>query len=77
MDVFTMVVAIVAVSCGAGVINTWLKTNRKVDRSELNARLESRLADFRKLEQRIAVLERIVTDKHYDLKKELHELESE
>ncbi|MBT8137357.1 MAG: hypothetical protein KJO54_10130 [Gammaproteobacteria bacterium] len=77
MDVFTMVVAIVAVSCGAGVINTWLKTNRKVDRSELNARLEARLGDFRKLEQRIAVLERIVTDKHYDLKKELHELESE
>lgn len=72
-----MVVAIVAVACAAGIVNTWLKTRSKVDRSELDTRLDSRQVQIEKLEKRIRVLERIVTDHKYDLKKELHELENE
>ena len=74
MDVFEMVFAIVAVSCIAGVLNNWLKTRNKVDRRELDQELESRTAELHKLEKRMQVLERIVTDRQYDLKKELDEL---
>jgi len=77
MTVFEMVVVIVIVSCCAGVMNNWLKTRHKVDRHELDRHMEGRLGELHKLEQRIQVLERIVTDKKYDLKRELHELESE
>ena len=76
MDVFEMVVAIVALSCCAGVLNNWLKTRNKVDRKEFDRELDTRLGQLHKLEQRMQVLERIVTDRKYDLKKELHDLES-
>ncbi|MDH3646966.1 MAG: hypothetical protein OER80_09350 [Gammaproteobacteria bacterium] len=77
MDLFEMVVAIVAISCFAGVVNNWLKTRKKVDRSELDRQMGTRLDELHKLEKRMQVLERIVTDRQYDLKRELHELESE
>lgn len=77
MGVFEMVVAIVAVSCGAGVLNNWLKTRNKVGRAELDQALDERLQQLDKLEQRMRVLERIVTDRKYNLKEELHDLESQ
>lgn len=77
MNVFEMVVLIVIVSCGAGVVNNWLKSRGKVDRSELEAQLSDRTAQLEKLEQRMRVLERIITDRKYNLKEELHDLESQ
>lgn len=72
MDVLTMVVLIVAISCGAGVINNYLKTKRmayrKTPDDDVQAELES-------LRQRVAVLEEIVTDDRYHLNKELDRLE--
>lgn len=71
-----MIVAIVAVSCGAGVISTWLKTRNKVGRAELDRQLDTRLGQVERLEKRVQVLEKIITDRNYDLKKELHELDT-
>ena len=77
MSVFEMVFAIVLVSVVAGVVNNWLKSRNSVDRRELDGELATRLAQIEKLEKRMQVLERIVTDRQYDLKKELHDLESQ
>ncbi len=72
MEVFDMVVAVVAISCAAGVINNYLK-NKRLERQvtpdpDLATELEA-------LKQRVAVLEEIVTDERYHLKKELDQLE--
>lgn len=71
MDVFSMVVAIVAISCLAGMVNNYLKTRRQSYKvapgEEITAELES-------LKQRVAVLEEIVTDDRYRLNKEFNRL---
>ena len=77
MGVFEMVFAIVLVTVCAGVINNWLKTRKNVDRDELDRQIGPRMDQLEKLERRMQVLERIVTDRKYDLKKELHDLESQ
>ncbi len=75
MDPFTMVVAIVAISVGAGVISKWLKTraNTRPDeglREELNATRQ----DVARLKERVRVLEEIVTDKDRQLADEIRRL---
>jgi phage shock protein C len=72
MEVFTMVVLIVAISCGAGVINNYLKNQRMTLRS---APSEELLGELDALKQRVAALEAIVTDERYELKRELDRLE--
>lgn len=75
MGPFEMIVAIVAIACGAGVLRNWLQTRKQVSNEELDQRLELRMSELNKLEERIRVLEKIVTDRNYDLKEELHELD--
>lgn len=72
MDVFTMVVVIVTVSCLAGVINNYLKTRRVEQRNSPGPEVEAELAA---LKQRVAVLEEIVTDEGYRLHREIDRLE--
>ena len=72
MEVFTMVVLIVAIACGAGVANNYLK-NKRLERE--HAPSDEMLEELRALKQRVAVLEEIVTDERYHLKKELERLE--
>ena len=72
MEVFSMVVAIVAISCTAGVINNYLKTRRLEYKQAPGAELEAELGA---LKERIAVLEEIVTDDRYRLNRELEKLE--
>ena len=69
-------VAIVVVACAAGIINHWISTKAKRDEIANDVPAAVHQAELDRLEKRIRVLERIVTDRHYDLKKELHELES-
>lgn len=76
MGTMEMIVAVVAVSCLAGVLNNWLKTRNKVDRDEIDRLMGARRDQVQKLEERMQVLEKIVTDRQYDLKKEFHDLES-
>ncbi len=71
-DVFIMVIAIVALSVGAGMYRDYLKTQRQVGRnSEADDELRGEVEALRK---RVAVLEEIVTDSKYHLKQELDRL---
>ncbi len=72
MDVFTMVVIIVAISCGAGMYNNYLKTRKQ---EANNAPSEDVLAELDALRQRVEVLEKIVTDEKFQLHRELNSLE--
>jgi len=72
VDVFTMVVIIVAVSCGAGVANNYLK-NRRLERQ--GGRGEEFRSELEALRERVRVLEEIVTDERYHLNNEIRRLE--
>ena len=77
MNPFEMVVAIVVIGCIAGTINNWISSRAKRNEGrpdDVPAAVHQ--AELDRLEKRIQVLEKIVTDRHYDLKRELHELES-
>ena len=77
MNPFEMVVAIVIIACGAGVLNNWINAKgKRKERKPDDVPAEVHQAELDRLEKRIQVLEKIVTDRHYDLKRELHELES-
>ena len=72
LGVFEMIVIIVIASLLVNLAREWLKTRERpeVDFSPTEARLEKVEA----LEERVRVLEAIVTDKGYDLKKEIENL---
>jgi len=69
---FTFVLAIVIVVMCAQLAKTYLKQRGR--RPESNDELEQTLAKIDELEERIKVLERIVTEKRYDLKTEIDAL---
>ena len=71
MEVYTMVVAIVAISVGAGLAREYLKTRRY----ESNGRSGEVLAELEALRERVRVLEEIVTDDRYHLNSEISRLE--
>lgn len=74
-DPFSMVVAIVALSVGAGVINNYFKmkraTARNVDQDRDVTELRSEVA---KLTDRVKVLERLVVDADKQLSSEISRL---
>lgn len=72
MDLWTMIVCVVAIGCGAGVAESYFKSKRhaKSARSEDDA-LNSELVELR---SRVEVLEKIVTDENYQLEQELDRL---
>ena len=67
------VVCIVAIVFTANTLQTYLKT-RKQKPADNSAELEETLAKIDVLEERIRVLERIVTENKYDLKSEINRL---
>ena len=71
MEVFTMVAIIVFVSVSAGVINNYLKLKSQNNQDGA----ESHAEELDELRRRIEVLEEIVTDKQYQLRSELADLE--
>ena len=76
MSVFTMVVWIVAISCGTGVLIEYLKTRRKA--LEANLREDEPRAsesEIKELSERVAVLERIIVDRKTDLGEEIDRLD--
>lgn len=72
MSVFGMITSIVVAALIASLIKEWIKKNQTpaVDLSHIEARLDK----LESLQERIEVLEAIVTDKGYDLKKEIDSL---
>lgn len=74
-DPFSMVVAIVAISVGAGVINNYFKmkqaTQRNVDQDRELADVK---ADVARLADRVKVLEKITVDADRQLSNEIAKL---
>lgn len=74
MDVYTMVVVIVALSVTAGIVNHWIKTKHKrADPAEMED-IHHRLDRLEKIEKRVTVLEKIVTNKKVNLAEEINSL---
>jgi hypothetical protein len=72
MDVFTFVIIVVIIGCGTGVLSEYFKTKRKSQ--EFNSD-DGVLDELDSLRQRVEVLEAIVTDEKYHLRKEIDQLE--
>ncbi len=66
------VVCIVAIACATAVATEWIKARKT--RDEKNDGFDDAAAQIDALEERIRVLERIVTENKYDLKKEIERL---
>ena len=74
MDFWTFVFLVVLVGCSVGIFETWSKSRVKMREAEgrVNPGSDKRIAG---LMERVKVLEEIVTDSRYDLKREIDELE--
>ena len=72
MHVFEMIAIISVAGLLAGLAKQWMERNQtpEVDLSDI----ESRLDKLEVLQERVKVLEAIVTDKGYDLKSEIDNL---
>ena len=68
-----LVALIVFICVAAGVINNWLKNRGK--RPQQPDDLEERLRKLSELEERVEVLEKIVTDRKFDLEQQFRDLE--
>ena len=66
------VIIIVAMAMCANIIQTWLKQKRRAP--EKNQELEETLGKIDQLEERIQVLERIITENRFDLRNEIDSL---
>jgi len=69
---FTFVIAIIAIVMVARIAEIWLKQRKQENTAEGEA--EDMAVRIGELEERIRVLERIVTEKPYDLKREIDRL---
>lgn len=69
---YAFVLCIIAIVMIAQVIQAYLKHRYK--KPEVDTELEDTLAKIDVLEERIQVLERIITENRFDLKKEIDQL---
>ena len=72
MDFWTFVFLVVLVGCSVPLFETWSKSRIKMRETRVSPELDKRLAA---LTERVGVLEEIVTDKRYELTREIEELE--
>ena len=72
MNTLFYIVCIVAIVFTADTIQKYLKM--KNQKNESNPELEETLAEIERLEERIRVLERIVTENRFDLGREIDKL---
>jgi hypothetical protein len=71
-NVFTFVLLLVAIVSFAKIIQSYIERKQEKDKSGED--IEETLARFDALEERIRVLERIITENRYDLKREIDSL---
>lgn len=72
MNVFVFVVTIVAIVCTADTIQKIYRAHAAKQASDVDA--DEALVKLDQLEERIKVLERIVTEDKYDLRREINSL---
>lgn len=77
MSVFEMVVAIVLISTVAGLVSRWLKLQerQRAQAAVSDSASEALRAEVASLRERVATLERIVTDPAHELKRQIEALE--
>jgi hypothetical protein len=71
---FVFVLSIIAIVFTAQTIQKYMKIKSE-QRPAQDPELEETLAQIERLEERIRVLERIITENKYDLSREISELE--
>ncbi len=78
MDVFTMVVAIVALTTVGSIVGRWLKVRQlELSQGQNHAVGDSAVQrELQSLRERVATLERIATDPATDLKRQIQALET-
>ena len=76
MNGFEMIVVIVVVSCATGIINNFIKHKSKGHSEDLDDLLD-RVDALDDLEKRVRVLETVITDQNYELRKQFQDLEKE
>ncbi len=69
---YSFVLCIIAIVMVASVIKAYLRNRHR--KPEVDPELEETLAKIEVLEERIQVLERIITENRFDLKKEIDQL---
>ncbi len=69
---FVFIICIVAIVMGADIVQKIIKA--RTAKQDASPELEEALAQVEKLEERIRVLERIVTENKYDLRHEINKL---
>jgi hypothetical protein len=69
---FVFIICIVAIVMGADIVQKIIKA--RTAKQDQNPELEEALVQVEKLEERIRVLERIVTENRYDLRHEINKL---
>jgi len=69
---YIFVLSIIAIVMVAGVFRTYLQERKRPP--EVDEEMEDTLAKIERLEERIQVLERIITEKRFDLKSEIDSL---
>lgn len=72
MSVLEMVVIVTAIGCGTGAAIEYFKTKQKEGPG--SDELDDALDRIDELEERIRVLERVVTDDKYDLGRQIDQL---
>lgn len=72
MNTFFFVVCIVAIVMTADTIQKYMKLKDK--KNQGSPEIDETLENIERLEERIRVLERIVTENKYDLKREIDKL---
>ncbi len=75
MNTLFYVVCIVAIVFTADTVQKYLKVKAKEREQEMDPGLEDSLAQIEQLEERIRVLERIVTESKTDLRSEIDRLQ--
>jgi hypothetical protein len=76
MNVFEMVIVIVIIGCATGIIKEYLK-RRERSSSTSQENLDDALDRIDDLEERVRVLERVVTDDRYELNRQIDDLKDQ
>ena len=71
MSSYVFVLMIIAIACATGVLTEYIKSRSARDKATAS---DETLAHMEALEERIRVLERIVTERRYDLRQEIDRL---
>lgn len=71
-NVFTFVLLLVAIVCCANIIRSYIASRQ--EKSDSGEEIDDTLAKIDALEERVRVLERIITENRYDLKRQIDSL---